>query len=186
MDKWEYGYLYFVQTIGKPDKGVTPLGPTVTVVADRGGHTCSPLKGRRLEVLNELGAAGWMISDGYWTSDHVRWLCDLIKSVEGAERMLGYWQFFMRRPVMEEKPKPPAEEKPQPSGEEKPQPSGEEKPTGSGEEKPKPPPDEKPKPAPDEKAQPPAEEKQKPAEEKPKPAEEKPKPSGEEKPKPSE
>ncbi|SDY95044.1 hypothetical protein SAMN05444365_104280 [Micromonospora pattaloongensis] len=146
MEKWEYGYLYFVQTTGKPDKEkrVTPYGPTVTVVADRGGHTCAPLKGRRLEVLNELGAAGWMISDGYWTSDHVRWLCELIKKVDGAERMVGYWQFFMRRPRVEEKPRQP-EQKPEPPPEEKAPPAGEgarpaSGPSGEqrGQEKPKP------------------------------------------------
>ncbi|PZM92524.1 MAG: hypothetical protein DIU79_11770 [Actinobacteria bacterium] len=99
MDRWEYGYLYFVHTAGKPDNGVTPPGPTVTIVADRAGHRCEPLRGRRLEVLNELGADGWMISDGYWTGDRVPWLSEAIKSVEGAERMLGYWQYFMRRRI---------------------------------------------------------------------------------------
>ncbi|MEV1289175.1 hypothetical protein [Micromonospora sp. NPDC049679] len=147
MDKWEYGYLYFVQTTGKPDKGVIPPGPTVVVVADRSGHTCAPLKGRRLEVLNDLGAAGWMISDGYWTCQHVRWLCKAIKSVEGVESMTGYWQFFMRRPLAEEKPKPPAEEKSKPPAEEKSKPPAEEKSKPPAEEKAEPSGEEKPKPS---------------------------------------
>lgn len=102
MERWEYGYLYFVQTVGKPQGSSVPAGPTVTVVADGAGHRCAPLPGRRLEVLNELGAGGWLISDGLWNPERVRWLAEAAAGVDGVDRMAGYWQFFMRRRVVAE------------------------------------------------------------------------------------
>ncbi|MFY1700081.1 MULTISPECIES: hypothetical protein [unclassified Solwaraspora] len=99
-ERWEYGYLYFVHTVA-PAQGSQPpvAGPTVTVVADGAGHRCAVLAGRRLEVLNELGGAGWVISDGLWNPEQVRWLAEAVGAVDGVDRMVGYWQSFMRRRV---------------------------------------------------------------------------------------
>ena len=99
-ERWEYGYLYFVQTVGPSDgSGQSPAGPTVTVVADGAGHRCAVLAGRRLEVLNDLGGQGWVVSDGLWKPEQARWLAELVSGVEGVDRMVGYWQSFMRRRV---------------------------------------------------------------------------------------
>ncbi|WFE20325.1 hypothetical protein O7621_20835 [Solwaraspora sp. WMMD937] len=96
-ERWEYGYLYFVQTVAPAEGGRQPAaGPTVTVVADGAGHRCQVLTRRRLEVLNELGGQGWIVSDGLWSPERARWLAEL---VDGVERMIGYWQSFMRRRV---------------------------------------------------------------------------------------
>lgn len=99
-ERWEYGYLYFVHTVA-PAQGSSPpaAGPTVTVVADGAGHRCAVLAGRRLEVLNELGGEGWVVSDGLWNPEQVRWLAEVVGSVDGVDRMVGYWQSFMRRRV---------------------------------------------------------------------------------------
>ncbi|MFY1631856.1 hypothetical protein ACN27F_01020 [Solwaraspora sp. WMMB335] len=100
-ERWEYGYLYFVQTVGPAEASrPPPAGPTVTVVADGAGHRCAVLAGRRLEVLNGLGAQGWIVGDGWWNPEQARWLADLVGSMEGVERMVGYWQSFMRRRVV--------------------------------------------------------------------------------------
>lgn len=100
-ERWEYGYLYFVQTVGPSDgSGQPSAGPTVTVVADGAGHRCAVLAGRRLEVLNKLGGQGWVVSDGLWNPEQARWLAELVGGVEGVDRMVGYWQSFMRRRVM--------------------------------------------------------------------------------------
>lgn len=99
-ERWEYGYLYFVQTVAPAEGGRQPAaGPTVTVVADGAGHRCQVLTGRRLEVLNELGGQGWIVSDGLWSPERARWLAELVDGVDGVERMVGYWQSFMRRRV---------------------------------------------------------------------------------------
>ncbi|MDG4766117.1 hypothetical protein O7632_18700 [Solwaraspora sp. WMMD406] len=102
-ERWAYGYLYFVQTVGPADGERSPsAGPTVTVIADGAGHRCAVLTGRRLEVLDELGAQGWIVTDGLWNPEQVRWLAEVVGSVEGVDRMVGYWQSFMRRRVVDE------------------------------------------------------------------------------------
>ncbi|WP_326553577.1 hypothetical protein [Micromonospora sp. NBC_01813] len=100
-ERWEYGYLYFVQTLAPVDgSGQPSAGPTVTVVADGAGHRCAVLAGRRLEVLNELGGQGWLVSDGLWNPEQVRWLAEVVGAMDGVDRMVGYWQSFMRRRLL--------------------------------------------------------------------------------------
>jgi hypothetical protein len=91
MNRWEYGQIYVVHTVGP--------SPAVCVALDRSGtrvlRDCHGL----VRAANVVGAAGWIVDGQGEKAACTQTVNDLVSKIEGA--IAGDWMmcYFMRRPA---------------------------------------------------------------------------------------
>lgn len=97
MDRYEYGYLYVLVVITNE-----PPSSEAFVVAT-GHDTRAQPANTRLEVMNQLGAQGWLLEPGTYTSSvdpAPSWLSNLVKPADNGNAIIRLSGIhFMRRRV---------------------------------------------------------------------------------------